>query len=35
VPHRIIFMDEGRIVEEQPPDDFFLQAQRPIGRSWF
>ena len=23
VAHRIIFMDNGRIVEDQPPDDFF------------
>ena len=35
VAHRIIFMDEGRIVEEQPPNDFFLQARKPIGQSWF
>ena len=35
VAHRIIFMDEGRIVEEQPPDDFFLQARRRIGQSCF
>jgi len=27
VPHRIIFMDEGRIVEEQPPDDFFTSPK--------
>jgi ABC-type dipeptide/oligopeptide/nickel transport system ATPase component len=35
VAHRIIFMDEGRIVEEQPPNDFFLQARKPIGQSFF
>ena len=23
VAHRIIFMDQGKIVEDQPPDDFF------------
>ena len=23
VAHRIIFMDQGRIIEDQPPDDFF------------
>jgi ABC-type polar amino acid transport system ATPase subunit len=28
VPHRIIFMDEGRIVEEQPPDDFFFASPK-------
>lgn len=27
VAHRIIFMDEGRIVEEQPPDDFFASPK--------
>ena len=27
VAHRIIFMDEGRIVEEQPPDDFFCKPE--------
>ena len=30
VAHRIIFMDEGRIVEEQPPNDFFC---KPVNRS--
>jgi len=35
VAHRIIFMDEGRIVEEQPPNDFFLQTRKPIGQSCF
>ncbi|MDA7561113.1 ATP-binding cassette domain-containing protein, partial [Alphaproteobacteria bacterium] len=27
VAHRIIFMDEGRIVEEHPPDDFFASPK--------
>ena len=27
VAHRIIFMDEGRIVEEQPPNDFFASPK--------
>jgi ABC-type polar amino acid transport system ATPase subunit len=35
VAHRIIFMDEGCIVEEQPLKDFFLQTRKPIGQSCF
>ena len=27
VANRIIFMDEGRIVEEQPPKDFFANPK--------
>ena len=28
VAHRIIFMDEGRIVEKQPPNDFFFASPK-------
>jgi len=34
VAHRIIFMDEGRIVEEQPPNNF-LQARNRSGKAVF
>ena len=27
VAHRIIFMDEGQIIEDQPPEDFFSQPK--------
>ena len=27
VAHRIIFMDEGQIIEDQSPEDFFAQPK--------
>ena len=35
VAHRIIFMDEGRIVEEQPPNDFFCKPENRSGKTVF
>ena len=35
VAHRIIFMDEGRIVEEQPPNDFFCKPENRSGKAVF
>jgi len=32
VAHRIVFMDEGRIVEEAPPDGFFARPQSERAR---
>ncbi len=32
VAHRIVFMDEGRIVEEAPPDSFFARPQSERAR---
>ncbi len=32
VAHRIIFMDEGRVVEEAPPDTFFARPQNERTR---
>src|SRR3989442_4225649 len=34
VANRIAFMDEGRIVEEAPPDVFFQQASNPSTRAF-
>jgi glutamate transport system ATP-binding protein len=34
VANRIAFMDEGRIVEEAPPDVFFQQASNPRTRAF-
>jgi len=35
VAYRIIFMDEGRIVEEQPPNDFFCKPKNRSGKAGF
>ena len=36
VAHRIIFMDEGRIVEKQPPNDFFFcKPENRSGKAGF
>ncbi len=32
VAHRIIFMDKGRIVEDQPPADFFKKPKSPRAK---
>jgi ABC-type polar amino acid transport system ATPase subunit len=32
VAHRIVFMDEGRIVEEAPPDPFFAHPTSERAR---
>jgi len=34
VAHRVIFMDEGRIVEEAPSADFFRAPQHPRSREF-
>ncbi len=34
VAHRIVFMDEGRVVEEAPPDRFFAQPAHERTRSF-
>ena len=34
VADRVIFMDEGRIVEDSPPEDFFTQARDPRARAF-
>jgi general L-amino acid transport system ATP-binding protein len=34
VANRVIFMDEGRIVEESEPEDFFQNAQTERGRAF-
>ena len=35
VAHRIIFMDEGHIFEEQPPTDFFCKPENRLGKVVF
>ena len=32
VAHRVIFMDQGEIVEEAPPEEFFAHPQSERGR---
>ncbi|HWT22688.1 MAG TPA: amino acid ABC transporter ATP-binding protein [Solirubrobacteraceae bacterium] len=32
--HRVVFMDEGRIVEERPPEEFFTDPQTPRARDF-
>jgi polar amino acid transport system ATP-binding protein len=32
--HRVVFMDEGRIVEEQKPDDFFNNPQHDRSKEF-
>ena len=34
VAHRIIFMDEGRIIEEGTPDSFFAQPKSDRTRTF-
>jgi glutamine transport system ATP-binding protein len=34
VAHRVIFMDEGRIVEEKPPQEFFSNPEHPRLRDF-
>jgi polar amino acid transport system ATP-binding protein len=34
VAHRVIFMDEGRIVEEAPSADFFRAPRHPRSREF-
>jgi general L-amino acid transport system ATP-binding protein len=34
VAHRVVFMDEGCVVEEQPPDDFFRSPQSERTRKF-
>jgi ABC-type polar amino acid transport system ATPase subunit len=31
---RIVFIDEGRIVEEAPPDEFFSAARSPRAQEF-
>ena len=32
--HRVLFMDEGRIVEDSTPDRFFAGAESPRARDF-
>jgi general L-amino acid transport system ATP-binding protein len=32
VAHRVIFMDQGEIVEQAPPEEFFAHPQSERGR---
>jgi ABC-type polar amino acid transport system ATPase subunit len=34
VAHRVVFMDEGRIIEENKPEDFFAAPQSPRARQF-
>jgi ABC-type polar amino acid transport system ATPase subunit len=34
VAHRVVFMDEGRVIEEAPPDRFFSQPSHDRTRSF-
>jgi glutamate transport system ATP-binding protein len=34
VAHRVVFMDEGRIVEQAPPQQFFTAAESPRAREF-
>ena len=34
VAHRVVFMDQGRIVEEAPPQQFFLEPAHPRARQF-
>ena len=32
--HRVVFMDQGRVVEQAPPDQFFTSASSPRARQF-
>jgi len=34
VAHRVVFMDQGRIVEEAPPEKFFLEPAHPRAKQF-
>jgi len=34
VAHRVVFMDEGRIIEENKPETFFAAPQSPRARQF-
>jgi len=34
VAHRVVFMDEGRVIEENPPEQFFAAPQSPRAQQF-
>jgi glutamate transport system ATP-binding protein len=32
--HRVVFMDEGRVVEERPPEEFFEDPRSPRAKDF-
>jgi glutamate transport system ATP-binding protein len=32
--HRVVFMDEGRILEERPPEEFFTDPRTPRAKDF-
>jgi polar amino acid transport system ATP-binding protein len=34
VAHRVLFMDQGRVLERAPPDDFFLRPRHPRAQQF-